>query len=596
MSGLILPNRFTSQPPASTLVDQAKAKELGVVYLAVANESGMLRDVIGGKDIVNPGGSSTGHTGRVWTFSGAQQSNKAITLTGEANLFVCARIKATAAQAGVPGAAFGVYNSGAQSGFGVGFSGSNQVGLAWLTNSGAGIDAYSTGALNAWYDVYTNLEFASVGKRAWINGRPATTTQGSSVSNWITGQNEIAVGAQHRSSGFLRNFTGHIEWAAVLILDNAKIDDALSARLYADRFPYNLFKSQSRRIWVAAAGGGDATATITGVSGSAQVGTVSTSGNASVSLPGASGAGSVGNVVASVSAATAITGVNGAGQVGNTTQTGAANVAVSTVAGTGQVGTVSASGSGSPDGNVTITGIAGTGQVGTLAAAGNAAVPIAGISGAGNAGSVVASVAITAAITGVSGAGSVGTTAQTGTANVTVSSATGTGSAGTVSATGTSQDGNAVISGISGIGSVGIVSANDGTVVNNHGFIIIDTEPRLWWKRKPSKLDDKKAEEKIFKVARVIERVVKHVANSNEPSVSKEVYRKAAYAEVAPLLREMPGFDWSPMFRAILTQSKLQEQNRIAAEQAGILAKQEIERIKRIRDDEEALIVLLMGA
>lgn len=146
------------------------------------------------------------------------------------------------------------------------------------------------------------------------------------------------------------------------------------------------------------------------------------------------------------------------------------------------------------------------------------------------------------------------------------------------------------------IGSVGIVSANDGTVVNNHGFIIIDTEPRLWWKRKPSKLDDKKAEEKIFKVARVIERVVKHVANSNEPSVSKEVYRKAAYAEVAPLLREMPGFDWSPMFRAILTQSKLQEQNRIAAEQAGILAKQEIERIKRIRDDEEALIVLLMGA
>ena len=283
MSGLILPNRFTSQPPASTLVDQAKAKELGVVYLAVANESGMLRDVIGGKDIVNPGGSSTGHTGRVWTFSGAQQSNKAITLTSEANLFVCARIKATAAQAGVPGAAFGVYNSGAQSGFGVGFSGSNQVGLAWLTNAGAGIDAYSTGALNAWYDVYTNLETSSVGKRAWINGRPATTTQGSSVINWITGQNEIAVGAQHRSSGFLRNFTGHIEWAAVLILDNAKIDDALSARLYADRFPYNLFKSQSRRIFVASAGGGgDVSLSITGQLLTANLGALSASVTSSV--------------------------------------------------------------------------------------------------------------------------------------------------------------------------------------------------------------------------------------------------------------------------------------------------------------------------
>ena len=378
------------------------------------------------------------------------------------------------------------------------------------------------------------------------------------------------------------------------IVFRGELSDSEAQQVYQN--PWQIFKSQSRRIWVAAAGGGDATATITGVSGSAQVGTVSTSGNASVSLPGASGAGSVGNVVASVSAATAITGVNGAGQVGNTTQTGAANVAVSTVAGTGQVGTVSASGIGAPDGNVAITGIAGTGQVGTLAASGNGAVSITGIAATGSVGFVTPSVTVTTTITGAIGTGSVGTTTQTGAANATVSSAVGIGLVGTVSATGTSQDGNAVISGISGIGSVGIVSANDGTVVNNHGFIIIDTEPRLWWKRKPSKLDDKKAEEKIFKVARVIERVVKHVANSNEPSVSKEVYRKAAYAEVAPLLREMPGFDWSPMFRAILTQSKLQEQNRIAAEQAGILAKQEIERIKRIRDDEEALIVLLMGA
>lgn len=358
---------------------------------------------------------------------------------------------------------------------------------------------------------------------------------------------------------------------------------------------FGIFSPLNRRIWVAGAGG-NGTATITGVSGSGQVGTLFPSGNASVSLSGAFGTGSVGSVAASVSVATTITGVSGTGSVGTTTQTGTANVTAPSAAGTGSVGTVSASGSGSPDGNVTITGIAGTGQVGTLAAAGNAAVSIAGVSGAGSVGSVTPSVTVSTTITGVSGTGSVGTTTQTGTANATVSSAVGIGLVGTVSATGTSQDGNAVISGISGIGSVGIVSANDGTVVNNHGFIIIDTEPRLWWKRKPSKLDDKKAEEKIFKVARVIERVVKHVANSNEPSVSKEVYRKAAYAEVAPLLREMPGFDWSPMFRAILTQSKLQEQNRIAAEQAGILAKQEIERIKRIRDDEEALIVLLMGA
>lgn len=420
--------------------------------------------------------------------------------------------------------------------------------------------------LSVWcavYDGTTNL-------RLYRNGVDDSGTNiNTGASGAATGLNCFSLGGINRGTDSFamsgQNQALIVPWNRALSVDEAK---SITAN------PWQIFKAPQRRIFVASAGGGDATATITGVSGSAQVGTVSTSGNASVSLPGASGAGSVGNVVASVSAATAITGVNGAGSVG----------------------TVSASGIGAPDGNVAITGIAGTGQVGTLAASGNGAVSITGIAATGSVGSVTPSVTVTTTITGAIGTGSVGTTTQTGAANATVSSAVGIGLVGTVSATGTSQDGNAVISGISGIGSVGIVSANDGTVVNNHGFIIIDTEPRLWWKRKPSKLDDKKAEEKIFKVARVIERVVKHVANSNEPSVSKEVYRKAAYAEVAPLLREMPGFDWSPMFRAILTQSKLQEQNRIAAEQAGILAKQEIERIKRIRDDEEALIVLLMGA
>lgn len=586
------------------LLDRAKAAQTGTFWLSLFQEEKLVRDLVRGQDLSNPGGFTIDEGGSVATFNGAQQQNKAIVFpsgAGIGNIIVAARIKATAAQAANPGAAFGIAASaGGQTGIGVGFDGSNNVGHAYLDSGSAGLRGYSAGALNTYYTVFAQ-RLSNTNAYGWINGNPATTSQGAAGGS-IGTIDELVIGAQHRSSGYLRQFKGNIEWAALIFLPKGAgsgtdglMSDEFAKYLYESNYPYSL-EAKPSRIWVAAAGGGDATATITGVSGSAQVGTVSTSGNASVSLPGASGAGGVGNVVASVSAATAITGVNGAGQVGNTTQTGAANVAVSTVAGTGQVGTVSASGIGAPDGNVAITGIAGTGQVGTLAASGNGAVSITGIAATGSVGSVTPSVTVTTTITGAIGTGSVGATTQTGAANATVSSAVGIGLVGTVSATGTSQDGNAVISGISGIGSVGIVSANDGTVVNNHGFIIIDTEPRLWWKRKPSKLDDKKAEEKIFKVARVIERVVKHVANSNEPSVSKEVYRKAAYAEVAPLLREMPGFDWSPMFRAILTQSKLQEQNRIAAEQAGILAKQEIERIKRIRDDEEALIVLLMGA
>lgn len=583
MSNLILPQKWTSQPQTPVGIDWSNP---------LSPKSGIW---IPDRNLVNGRGITLGGSGGVPT-STIIPSGRALYTNGQyvqtdnpANAFsVCTWLAIIKPAAAPTSTNYSAFFQTSQVTLNWNHASAGYQGAFTINNGGAYPTAKFTSGFTAGAEVVIGGTYDGISLRIYRNGV---------LENTVVAGNSLS-GVTVNSLQFLGGQGGTASWAGSCSLfywDQTKaVPSAGMALLSAN--PWQIFKPQARRIWVAAAGGGDATATITGVSGSAQVGTVSTSGNASVSLPGASGAGSVGNVVASVSAATAITGVNGAGQVGNTTQTGAANVAVSTVAGTGQVGTVSASGIGAPDGNVAITGIAGTGQVGTLAASGNGAVSITGIAATGSVGSVTPSVTVTTTITGAIGTGSVGTTTQTGAANATVSSAVGIGLVGTVSATGTSQDGNAVISGISGIGSVGIVSANDGTVVNNHGFIIIDTEPRLWWKRKPSKLDDKKAEEKIFKVARVIERVVKHVANSNEPSVSKEVYRKAAYAEVAPLLREMPGFDWSPMFRAILTQSKLQEQNRIAAEQAGILAKQEIERIKRIRDDEEALIVLLMGA
>lgn len=602
MSGLILPNKWTSQPQTPVEIDWSNplVQALGLVDVWIPS-NGLLTPTLIRKftPVVSVGNFSQGvnASGRSLRYTTSTADNGLILANDADELFPVAN---TTSIFVIRQSLDTTARTSTLFGYHVGTTGPDRT-LAHAPYSDGNIYwdlgdittstriSVASGGKTTNKEAYTFIGGPTKGREIWRNGRKLAgdaTKTGARAST--TGSFRIG------SASNTTTEASDLEGVNLFIIGSKEWPD-WAIKALSDN-PWQIFKPQARRIWVAAAGGGDATATITGVSGSAQVGTVSTSGNASVSLPGASGAGSVGNVVASVSAATAITGVNGAGQVGNTTQTGAANVAVSTVAGTGQVGTVSASGIGAPDGNVAITGIAGTGQVGTLAASGNGAVSITGIAATGSVGSVTPSVTVTTTITGAIGTGSVGTTTQTGAANATVSSAVGIGLVGTVSATGTSQDGNAVISGISGIGSVGIVSANDGTVVNNHGFIIIDTEPRLWWKRKPSKLDDKKAEEKIFKVARVIERVVKHVANSNEPSVSKEVYRKAAYSEVAPLLREMPGFDWSPMFRAILTQSKLQEQNRIAAEQAGILAKQEIERIKRIRDDEEALIVLLMGA
>jgi hypothetical protein len=596
MSNLILPQKWTNQPQTPVGIDWGNPLTRGLAFAwNAANprhlENGRLATTDNtGKIIAGIGravDSSTGQVNLEWanyqpivTSDGAGTGDFTLCLLANPAVAGGGAVEHGLAQkndaAGAPYAqATLLFHANATAGY---VSGS--VSFFTYSSSSAGIAA--TGKIDGNWHLWTGTRRGTTFSLYRDAELIASATD--VVRNISQASRYLAIGS--RGNGTTEAYR---DGAAFAFGSNRALSASEIATLASN--PWQIFKAPARRLWVAGAGG-NGTATITGVSGAGQVGALSPSGNASVSLPGASGAGSVGNVVASVSAATAITGVNGAGQVGNTTQTGAANVAVSTVAGTGQVGTVSASGIGAPDGNVAITGIAGTGQVGTLAASGNGAVSITGIAATGSVGSVTPSVTVTTTITGAIGTGSVGTTTQTGAANATVSSAVGIGLVGTVSATGTSQDGNAVISGISGIGSVGIVSANDGTVVNNHGFIIIDTEPRLWWKRKPRKLDDKEAEEKIVEVVRTIERV----ANSIKPSVSKEVLRKAAYAEIAPLLQEMPGFDWSPMFRAILTQSKLQEQNRIAAEQAGILAKQEIERIKRIRDDEDALIVLLMGA
>ncbi len=51
---------------------------------------------------------------------------------------------------------------------------------------------------------------------SWIDGVPATTNQGVSIGGGTNALNELSLGAQHRSSGYLRNFTGDVQWAALL--------------------------------------------------------------------------------------------------------------------------------------------------------------------------------------------------------------------------------------------------------------------------------------------------------------------------------------------------------------------------------------------
>lgn len=239
------------------LLDRAKAQQTGTIWLSVFQEEKTVRDLVSGTNLTNPGGFSIDEGGSVATFNGAQQQNIAFVVPVLNNTIIAARVKATAAQAANPGAAFGIYaSSGTQSGYGVGFDTANSVGCTYIDNSAAGTLARSAGSLNKWYTVFVQ-HLDNLSTYAWINGKPATTGQGSTHPSAFSTINEISIGAQHRSSGFLRQFKGNIEWAAILNLPvgaNNVLTDDYAEYLYESNYPYSL-EAKPSRIWVVSATG-----------------------------------------------------------------------------------------------------------------------------------------------------------------------------------------------------------------------------------------------------------------------------------------------------------------------------------------------------
>ena len=248
------------------LLDRAKAQQTGTIWLSVFQEEKTVRDLVSGTNLTNPGGFSIDEGGSVATFNGAQQQNIAFVVPVLNNTIIAARVKATAAQAANPGAAFGIYaSSGVQSGFGVGFDTANSVGCTYIDNSAAGTLARSAGSLNNWYTVFVqHLDNRST--YAWINGKPATTGQGSAHSSTFSTINEISIGAQHRSSGFLRQFKGNIEWAAILNLPvgaNNVLTDDYAEYLYESNYPYSLEAKPSRIFSAGTSSGSTGTVAVT---------------------------------------------------------------------------------------------------------------------------------------------------------------------------------------------------------------------------------------------------------------------------------------------------------------------------------------------
>lgn len=178
------------------------------------------------------------------------------TLPPVENMAFIARVRSTGTQSGNPGAAFGVYSSGAQNGIGIGFNG-NTVGAVWLNSGGAGSAAMAPSVQGRWHTVIVQgnpNSTAGTGMTAWVDGGPAVRG-GATVGGAAVAPNEFGMGAQHRSSGFLRWFKGDVLWAAILVGDSANwMTDEIAARMFADDYPYNLRRDKEPPLLV---GGGD---------------------------------------------------------------------------------------------------------------------------------------------------------------------------------------------------------------------------------------------------------------------------------------------------------------------------------------------------
>ena len=135
-------------------------------------------------------------------------------------------------------------------------------------------------------------------------------------------------------------------------------------RLAIRNNPWQLYRPLQRRIWVAVAGGGAATATPSGAASLAASGDVSASGNAATSPAGAQAASATGTVAATGGATTAPSGTAATGSAGTTAAIGAATASPTGSQVVAEAGTVSANSGGSI--SVAPAGAASTASAGTL--------------------------------------------------------------------------------------------------------------------------------------------------------------------------------------------------------------------------------------
>lgn len=115
-----------------------------------------------------------------------------------------------------------------------------------------------------------------------------------------------------------------------------------------------------------------------------------------------------------------------------------------------------------------------------------------------------------------------------------------------------------------------------------HGFVITDTAPQLWWKRKPRTVTAEAAEKKVREIAGAIERV----AARQPVTTTVKAARREVLRAIAPQLEQMPGFDWTALYQRILIELHVRRTQQAAEQQAAIDA-------QKMRDEDDILILLM---
>lgn len=218
---------------------------------------------------------------------------------------------------------------------------------------------------------------------------------------------------------------------------------------------------KARITWVkfnvpdAGGGGGDASISLSGISGTSAIGALSLTGTADKTLSGIAGTGAVGTI--STAVLLQLLGNAAAGAAGTLTESGTANKTLTGTAGTGAVGTLTLAGAAA----LSLSGNAATGNTGTLSLSGASALTLSGVSVATAAGIVSIAGAASVTLPGVFITGQIGaiTASAGGNANVSLSGNAATGNVGALTLAGAAAQSLLGVSANSAIGAISLAVA-----------------------------------------------------------------------------------------------------------------------------------------